>query len=736
MITIETARKNLVKIVLLLALVIFLVAFGVDMLLQKRTEIVTTESTVTNSWLRGEMSEINDPEINKIWSNIGEKLMSYDSYFQNPGKVASGQPLVKSDDFPKNNAANTETNSQWLLNPKEPPIETNFKFALTIAPKDPAPTADELTEDKDRYEKIMGAIISSFTKNQTKNLTPEGYTERMLDFFDVEDIVKRKMPGLGVQWIYVASTRGTFAIYPSSDQTFRGFDPRSRPWYKSALTPSIPDTPPSEHLVSGEPAAFGLVSFYPDFVGKNFMRTFWHRITVNGVDYLICVDLVLTPKDLRYRNDFFDNIPPVKNSSIGGGGYTRAAKVGVMSGVTFLALGLAFTLLGGKWSNGLARRIITADISSKESETGDRFRPFFRALAARDTSRSIHSDTTVGASAIRKTSLSALIVMNVSELRHEEQRIRQKTSSRTVTEAMRLDTLDNDIHTRGIEKWDIYRRKGQWVGRCRLCSQEVLYQDKEVRIGEANIKHGVDSKPDVSLNIDTHWHSTDSPTIKDSVIWQVLDTKTRHLGNDYELKPYPPPRVPDEVQSHSFAREILENYRLLSEGRYETADAVELSKELFRNRDVRSACTIPYLQHLIESGDTEAGVLRVGNDIERILIGDSQEVLAAFIEQHRGFLASLLTQRKNLHLYTVSLDKMRIGPIETYPELDFAIAHGAEDFKYLVITHPDERGRGGNMRGYVSWREVDISFCETLFERLKDFKQSLKLDDLKISPAG
>lgn len=324
-----------------------------------------------------------------------------------------------------------------------------------------------------------------------------------------------------------------------------------------------------------------------------------------------------------------------------------------------------------------------------------------------------------------------MIVMNVAKLQQETERIRQRTASSTVTETMNLDNLDNDIHTRGIEKWEIYRRRGQWVGRCRLCSQEVRYQDKEVRIAEATIKHGVDPVPDVSLNIDTHWHSTDTPTIKNSIIWQALDTETKHIGDDYELKTYPRPRVPQEVQSHNFAREILDKYRLLAEGRYETDDSIELSKELFKNRHVRSACTLSYLQHLIDSGDNAIAVLREGNDIERILIAETKETLDAFIEKNRHILLSLLSHRKNLQLYTVSLDKMRIAPIEVYPELDFAIAHGAGDFKYLIVSHPSDRGRGGNMRGYVSWREVDISFCETLFERLKDFKQSLKADDLK-----
>jgi len=199
------------------------------------------------------------------------------------------------------------------------------------------------------------------------------------------------------------------------------------------------------------------------------------------------------------------------------------------------------------------------------------------------------------------------------------------------------------------------------------------------------------------------------------------------------LKPYPDPRVPPEVKSHNFAREILDKYRLLTEGRYETDDSVELSKELFRNRDVRSACTIHYFQYLIDSGENAMAVLREGNDIERILITDTRDMLDSFITRNRNILINLLSQRKNLQLYTISLDKMHIAPIETYPELDFAIAYGTDDFKYLIISHPRDKGRGGNIRGYVSWREVDISFCETLFERLKDFKQSLKLDDLKIN---
>ena len=248
--------------------------------------------------------------------------------------------------------------------------------------------------------------------------------------------------------------------------------------------------------------------------------------------------LVLERQESLTRNDFLDRLPPTAESTAGYApavsNTIRAAKVGVIASLLFLCLGVLLSTLGGKKSYGLARFILTSGVAKKITETADMFLPIIHISGASRGKTSLQSESSSNSTAVKKTSVAGWINMTALQLRHEESRSNEKAHTDRVIEQSDISPLDIDV--RGFERWELFRRQGEWVGACRLCGQEIQYHDAKLSVGEVDIKHRDDPIPDINFSTDLNLEGrTSAGNIRDSIVWQALDYHPRIVGKEYGL---------------------------------------------------------------------------------------------------------------------------------------------------------------------------------------------------------
>ena len=729
MLTIKDSKAKLIKFLITLSILVFFIAFVSEIIMQsKKSEFANTQN-ITIEWLQSNISNLDNEDLKRIWNNVAKKLASYDTYFQTPSSVSQTQSLVSPMNFFKNNDNNSNTQSIWHLDPNAPPVEVNFNYGLVINSANFSPTEDEINSDKARYTAVIRNLISDFKnvhEGPLMKMTPEQHSESMLDFFNIKDVAKKHLPNLSVGWIYMASTSGTFAMYPGNSQTLESYDISTRDWYKSPMLGS----PKSEQVITNKDInleTFGLVPSYYDFVTKGSTRTLWHKISIKDagseVTYMICVDFILDTEKAMVVKDFIDRIPPY--SDINRFGLLRALKIAIISSLFFATLGFLLVIMFGKSAS---RLFIAKRRLHETQESGDKIKPVFQAYAAQDKStREFQRSNYASTSTTTKVSFLSLIPMNVFKLQIEKGKISDRREVVIQSEKIELGSLDNDMHTRGLEKWHIYRHQSLHSGSCRLCGQDIRFQDKEVKIGEATIKHRTISKPEVNLSIEADRDRINPKDLKERIIWTSLGLKPTKVGGDYELGEFFEPRIPTQLLKFNFVSRLIDNFQLINEGRHEVSDCTDVSKEIFKDHNVKAVCRIEYFVKAIQRGGDTLAAFQTGENIERTFIADTKEELEGFADQYKTQLLDLL-KTSNQQLYTLSFDRMKVESIGDFPEMDFALAYG--DFTMLIVANTNDLTSSDNVRGYVSWRNVDVLFFETLLEKLTGTRRPLEKEDL------
>jgi hypothetical protein len=732
------ARKQFRKVILWVALLIFLLALSTERLLQARSDAAAARAEIINHWLQGDIGELTDPEIRAIWNNISDRLAILSSRFKHPERSAVKGNLIDITDFSNEHREHSDSASQW---PKKDgsKLDINSAFGIFIdrqsLPSTPTPViqappnadkpdspsatasamrATQISDDKWRYKQFIYDLQALFQGHPSERLSRRDFSDVMMNYFGIKDSIQQRLPNVTITLIYAANDRETITIYPGCDITFSNRPLKETPWYQSAFEPSKAEP---EYVISGN-KDFALSRFYPDYASQEYTRTFWHKVrATNGVTYLLCVDLTLERQDLQTARDWIDGILFIFIGPYAGPGrdWLRAATVGIIFGGGFLTFGLILTHSGSRQSTKLARWIISEKSLPKQTESGDQFMPVFRAFAARGAT--IVDTDEHGTGETKKMAFTAWLQMKVTKVEAELVKINRKDSHVAMTQVVELGTLDKDLFTRGLERWRIFRDKGSEVGNCRLCGQEVRYKDKEVPIAQVTIKHGIDSRPMVKLDIDTRSHIKEIKSLEERIVWQALDVDPIEVKMARDLDAPPQPRVPIKIQKMRFASELMLKYRLLNEGRYEVDDCIEISKELFNGRNVRAFCKVAYFEKLRGAGADALKVLRMGDNVMRIFITDTKDAMSSFVKKNRDGLKELLDQ-KNQQLSVVSLEDLQIEKIKDYPELDFAIVYD-EDFTCVVVSSLNKISQAAKVYGYVSWREADVAFFETLFQSLK-----------------
>ena len=500
-----------------------------------------------------------------------------------------------------------------------------------------------------------------------------------------------------------------------------------RMWYLSGVSKRDKLT---EHIsVNGSEGTFALGGFYKDVVSKEYIRTLWHRIDVptkNGViSYVLFIDLNL------------GNMPPQPVSAVtipsrfpNAGSLGEAAIYGLEFGFAALVIGLLLVLLLSK-VRPQALSSLLVHRHPKEWETDEYFTPVSQAFATRRriTVARGRRDEKGGE---QKISFSAWFPMHIVKVNYDQSKNTKNVEYSEIKEDVTLETIDKDPFTRGYEVWQVFRSKWRSEGNCRVCGQEVQYKEDDVSIAEPTIRHRRSQNPSVDPRLDRRSDIKDTKTLEDTIIWHATDVEPKKMGEEYKLTPPPKPRIPQLVQNLSFFEDHLESQRLLAQSRIDVQDCVELSKELFKNRNIRAVCHIDYFQKMVFGGEFSVDALTQGKNIERVLIADKLEDMVRFIKEYRGALEKLLNPRNQelfkLYLENTGVEFDLLG--KQHFDLDFAIVYD-DELSFVLVSNLSELNQDSNVRGYLSWRKVDVIFFETLFERFIDYRSPLKMEDLQ-----
>src|SRR6266571_443164 len=115
-------------------------------------------------------------------------------------------------------------------------------------------------------------------------------------------------PELGISWIYVGSSIGSYVTYPGNSSFIDGkYDPRKRPWYQSAMgrQPYESISPIGETGIS---YLYGDYSSELTALNQESVRTVWKRVTFGKVTYVIGIDFLLFGDRKNLGGSVFNNI--------------------------------------------------------------------------------------------------------------------------------------------------------------------------------------------------------------------------------------------------------------------------------------------------------------------------------------------------------------------------------------------------------------------------------------------
>jgi hypothetical protein len=742
-------RWKLLQLVLLVSLVTLVTAAILDVALQAKSASLSTQSEMTNRWLRGEVFKSNDRRLSVIIEQLAADLYRARTHFVTPQGQMTAAPMYEAAD------PRTAPKETFDLPVKKDQVYIAFD-GFTYYEFDPAgfvdtsktppakPEAKDYNRDKLSYPAFMFPYYKAVREagivkgKDTVEAAMQKYSDAVFRSLRVEQDLTDKSPKLTIGNIFVADdTNGTLAIFPWNSLNLAKMRPedwdfKTRPWRKSAY--AKPEDTNGTELFSipenNDPtSAFGLSPFYVDAVTGDYTRTLWHRFTVRTewgkeTTYILCMDLNLS-----------SSLPPLLTGNfmpswiVERGGLSETLMVGLFSGLIVLVIGSILTLLLSRLRPQLLSYFLVRG-QTKEWVTEESYIPIEQAFAPQRSITFI--DTNQHQSGVeRKVNFSAWFQMNVAKLSFEKSRHDKELSQTEKREEVTLNTIDKDPSIRGYEVWRVFRSRWRSEGSCRLCGQEVKYKATDEPIAEPTIRHRRTQIPAIDTRLATNSAVKDTRALEEAIIWQATDVKPGVLGTAYLLKPGPPPRIPQTIQDLSEFKQSLKAFNMLSQSRIDVGDCVRLSSELFPNRNVRAVCHVDYFRK-IASDDSSLAALKQGKNIERILVANKPEDMVQFLSRYRDTLEDLLNAR-NQELFRLYLDDTGVD-FSTFGnqrfDLDFAIVYGDNELPLVLASNLSELHSGGSVKGYLSWRMVDVYFFQTLYESFTDKRVILRLDDL------
>jgi hypothetical protein len=729
---------------LLVSLVTIVTAVVIDVVLRERAANLYTQSDVTKRWLTGQVANASDQRIMSAIRMLSSELARARDDFRYPKATQASAPLYGPEDSGKALAMAFELPKQE----QDARVRISFsgagyyEFDEKQFPKanGKLPDNDDYTRDKMCFGTFMYTFFDTvkdakIVKGEDDvNSAQSKYSDAIFGKLGIDKSLTDKPPKITISGIFAFSSNGTMAIFPWNSRNLPDtptYNVKERKWYLSAYR--IGDSEGDELLPfsnNGDPtASFGLSPVYIDAVSGTFSRTLWHKFTVNNngvpVDYILCVDLILSsslPPSLVSRF-----LPAGLGTR---GGFTESLLLGLMSGLLVLAVGSILVLLLSTFRPNLLSLFLVRR-KPKEWVSRESFTPISQAFASR---RSITFTNVIKSEdgLERKVSFAAWFQMTVAKLTLERNSYNRDSTQTEYRDEVTLNTIDKDPSVRGFEVWRVFRSRWRSEGKCRLCDQDVNYMEPEEPIAEPTIRHRRTQLPSIDTRLAANSSVSDTKALEDAIAWQATDADPKTLGLGYPLTPAPVPRIPLIIQELNLYKEPLKTFQMLSQSRIEVNDCVELSVDLFRNRNVRAVCHIDYFRKIASGGESSLAALTQGKNIERILVANKPEDMVDFLSRYRETIVSLLHAR-NQELFRLYLDDTGVD-FNTFGnqrfDLDFAIVYGENDVPLILASNLSELNISSSVRGYLSWRKVDVFFFQTLYESFMDKRVTLRLDDL------
>jgi hypothetical protein len=747
MINKKTIRRKLMLMLLLVSFITLVTAVVINVVLRQRSAALYAQSESTNNWLKGQVVGATDKRMMTILESLSGELARSREDFKNPVAKQVSAPLYGM----TLKEGNKPPGSEFELPVKDDRVLVNFKgggyyqFDGTQYTKEDGKPPDN--NDYLRDQKCYKTFLYTFFKavedvkiesgKDDVNTALRKYSDAIFEKIGVDKVLTNKPPSISIIGIFAYSTNGTMTIFPWNSMNLAG-DPRyklkERKWYLSAL--GTDGNERGEILPfpnNGDPSAsFGLSPIYIDAVSKEYARTLWHKFTVveNGhaVTYVLCIDLV--PSTSLPPSLFASYLPSWAGKL---DNFTESLLLGLISGLAVFSLGsILVLLLSTFWPNLLSIFLVRRKPDAWVNE--ETFIPISQAFASR---RSITFTNVVKNEdgVERKVSFAAWFQMTVAKLTLERNSYNRESNQGEYRDEVTLDAIDKDPSLRGFEVWRVFRSRWRSEGGCRLCDQEVKYKESDKPIAEPTIRHRRAQLPSIDTRLAANSSVSDTKSLEDSITWQATDMEPKTLGMAYRLTSAPVPRIPQTIQELNLFKDTLKTFQMLSQSRIEVNDCVELSIDLFRNRNVRAVCHIDYFRKIASGGESSLAALRQGQNIERILVANKPEDMVDFLTKYRQTIESLLKAR-NQELFRLYLDDTGVD-FNTFGnqrfDLDFAIVYGENEVPLVLASNLSELNSGSSVKGYLSWRKVDVFFFQTLYESFIDKRVTLRLDDLPLA---
>jgi len=737
--TMKSAKRKLLWATFKLSIFVFIAGVLGYLLLQQSASATHSKSDVLQRWLRGDIAKLNDTHLTKVFNELQSKLLKIAEDVKGSGATLQVDLVTVRELNAKHQGekrawktriADTEVNLGMGLVSRG--IDRRYLDRVRAPAGSGKETYDE--EDKQEREKFSKGLheLYSAVTNQlgggAQGVELDRYSDLLFkEYFRIDQEVTENYPELRASWVYIASLEtGQIAFYPAiNDELKLPFD--ERPWFNTSLGDKRYDPgkgKPRNTLVEGEQVTerndVGLTQMYGDFVSNRYTRTLWHTFQIDNSRYVVCVDLIMLPPVSTTNSAGWASVELFSNSSIVGR-VANSVLFGLLLGAVLFVLGFAFVRFGGSWSKAAAHRYISGKRVTESESSGFVVEPFSKVYMEYAEPAELRQEDTVNSSSTN--TMRGTVGVKIPHLSLDfEQQMKEERGSR-LAETRRLGvSSDEKWKIRGKELWSVYTRQHK-AGVCRLCDQEIVHYGDGQRIGSVEIIHRMNHEPEVDFKRKRGVMVTNTDFIEGNMQWHALNTVQDEgvEAGTQALEIYPQPRVPQQLAEHGFIEEILTKYRRLNEGRYVAAnELLQVSETMLPNSIVQSVYRVSDMKKILSEPRGKEN-LKLGKNIKRFLVAHTDEELQQFRTEFRTVLAELSASQK---LLFAVFRGTPLAVLDTYKELNFSILTLPDGFEAVIVAQSDSVHSG-----YVSWREVDVSYYVALFKQIDDIASKLLLEE-------
>lgn len=595
----------------------------------------------------------------------------------------------------------------------------NYQFAIYINPYDPdnktKVTPGErahLERDVCRYEQVAFELHERWKKkfgSESNFRDNNPHCRRMADILGINCTKAFPDLDLGVSWVYIASTTGTYAIFPGNQEIRnQDYDPLQRPWYLSAIDgdPWNPGKNKAKsERVHVNPRA-GVTVPYRDYSDKlGDVRTYWQKVEIGGDKYVIGIDFLLFGDREQDKAALLKHI----KAAI----WERAVKVFVNRTVwSFIATSLIALLFAGvfrfNWQAMASTLVIGATSVEHEIVLTEETRDFtgnalleWREVEGKVERRSILS--TVSAFVTGVFRLIGLALGLVKKVENEQSSAQTIEKKYTVTAKPGL--------LRGIEVW--FAQEVRYVaGVSRSTGAPIRVPEGRSEKNWFIVGHTA-NEPSVRP------HDIRTGAVKSAVAqickelgeYVLLSGKSRR-GSFVLGQPLPIGSVPQKVAELHEVETLSEQHLELTRSRFYFQDSVAIIKQLYRDSRVCATCRSEYLEMLLKENSLD--VLETGEEISRIVIFRDEEQKEAIFKANPLTLSAWIERMAGTVKF-IYLDKV---DVELPRSNDFAIVTESPENKLVAVTAADTHRWDGKVKGYISWRDADIEHYTRIYQQL------------------